>query len=96
MSAADVGGLVERLFFSAPLLYVGLVMTIDTAGFERLLQDLSTVLRTFQYRLQGSDWRSRLEVRRSAMEKLRPQRAIRWTGCVIAAFAFLHIVGVWS
>jgi hypothetical protein len=90
MTVADVAALVARLSLAAPVLYVGLCMALDPAGFISFLQQLARTL-------HGSVQRSRMfYVRQFHPWPVAPSlhRIFRSTGLVLVALAFLHIIGL--
>lgn len=83
-----------RLCLAGPLLYIGLVMTIDPASLGRSAEALAHALRTFEQRLNGVQWQEPL--RESGPVHLSPtvRNAVRFAGLVLTAFAFLHLTGL--
>jgi hypothetical protein len=51
MTSDELAGLFARFCFSAPLLYIGLRMSLDPADFVRSLEALAGVLDTFRERI---------------------------------------------
>ena len=92
-----VQALLQRLYFAGPLLYVGLVMAVDPVGFVGIFRALTEAVRDLDLNLRSG----RLDLRRQ--QWLATARnpvagdvanAIRLTGAVLSAAAFLILAGL--
>lgn len=90
----DVGAILVRLCSSVPLLYIGILMAIDPAGFVRFAEVLASVLRTFEHRLHGLQWQERLCEPDSARLPPRVRNAVRIAGLTLVAVALLPFAGL--
>lgn len=90
----DVGRLLARLVVDGPLVYIGLVMALDPAGFVRHTGMIAVALRNFEHRLQGREsqewWREQETVPAGRVTLL----GLRTVGWGLVASAFLHLAGI--
>ena len=82
-----------RLCVFGPLLYIGLAMAMDPAGFVTCSAMLGRVSRTFHHRLHGLHWQEPLWEPDSVGVSGKTLLAVRLAGLALAACAFLIIAG---
>jgi hypothetical protein len=83
-----------RLCLSGPLLYIGLLMAVEPASLGRSAEALAHVLRTFEQRLKGVQCQEPLPESGSVYCSPAVLKAVRLSGLILIAFAFLHLAGL--
>lgn len=53
VSPANTPAVITRLCFTAPLLFIAVLMVIDPEGFVRIIHSLEFTMRTFEQRIHG-------------------------------------------
>jgi len=90
----DFGWMLVRLCYAGPLLYIGLAMALDPAGFVRLLSNLARGIRSFQQQLQGLRGQP-LPGEGAPFAVSRGGRMVfQLAGAALALVALLHLMGV--
>jgi hypothetical protein len=90
----DVGPLLVRFFLSGPVLYIGLVMALDPAGFLRSLGMASVAIRNFENRLHGREQQEWWREMEPVPEGGAAHPGLRTVGWFLVATAFLHLAGI--
>jgi len=90
----QVEALVARLLFVGPLLYIGLSMAVEPAGFMTFLGMFARALRTFEQRLRGPGWQRWMFDPEPVDVSASGRNAVRITGMAIIAFAVLVGAGL--
>jgi hypothetical protein len=85
--------LLVRLCFSGPLLYIGLTMAMDPAGFVNSSAMLAGVLSTLAHRLRGLHGQEPLYGPGSVDVSGKTRFAVRFVGLALAACALLVLAG---
>lgn len=85
----DAGTILVLLLVFGPVVWAGLLMTIDPAKCARLLDGLAEDLSRFQHRRQ---WQAPL--RGPGLDSRGAQTMVRLAGLALAAFGLLHISGM--
>jgi len=90
----DFGLMLVRLCYSGPLLYIGLAMALDPAGFVANLGNLMQGIRRFEQHLQG--WRGQPQMGdvRFPSASRAVRTAFRMAGVALAVISLLHLTGV--
>jgi hypothetical protein len=85
------GPIFVRLWFTGPLLYLGLLMIIDPLGCVKSLEILTHALRTLEDRLRGVMW----QVREPNPVQVSPSGriAVQLAGFTLTSAAFLTLAG---
>jgi hypothetical protein len=80
-----------RLWITAPLLFVGLLMIMDPLGCVKSVEILTHALRTLEYRLRGVMW----HVREPDPVQVTPRGrvALQLAGFALTTAAFLTLAG---
>jgi hypothetical protein len=80
-----------RLWITAPLLFVGLLLMIDPLGCVKSVEILTHALRTLEYRLRGAVW----QVREPDPVQVTPRgrMAVQLAGFGLTTAAFLTLAG---
>jgi hypothetical protein len=88
----DAGTILIRLLVSSPLLFIGLSMAIDPAGFLLALTNAAQGIRGFERHLRGIPWYEPSP--EAGHGSARTRAAARFVGIVLSAWTFLYVVGV--
>jgi hypothetical protein len=94
MAAPHAPAFVMRLWIFGPLLYAGLFMAVNPAGFESFLDGLVSAMRNFEERLHGFPVGERRHLPGAAAFSPGVRKGIRWAGAVLALWAFLALAGI--
>jgi len=90
----DFGWMLVRLLYSGPLLYLGLAMALDPAGFISALGNLEQGIRRFDQHLQGLRGQPLIGEVRFPPVTPGVRAAFRIAGAALALIALLHLTGV--
>ena len=90
----DFGWMLVRLCYSGPLLYIGLAMALDPAGFLANLGNLMQGIRRFEQHLQGWRGQPQMDDARFPPASRAVRTAFRMGGVALALVALLHLTGV--
>lgn len=85
-----------RLCYAGPLLYIGLAMALDPAGFVANLGNLEQGIRSFQQNQQGLRGRPPQGATSQPSASRTVNAAFRVAGTALAVIALLHLIGVLS
>lgn len=92
MAWDQAGTLFTRLCICGPVLYIGLLMTINPAGFVTFSAMFAFVLRTFEQRFHGFSWQAPLHEPSPVNVSPGTRNAVRFTGVALSACALLLLV----
>ncbi len=92
MAWDQAGPFFARLSILGPLLYIGLWMTINPAGFMTFAAMFASALHTFGQRLHGFSWQEPLHEPDPVSISSGTRNAVRFTGVFLAACALLLLV----
>ncbi len=90
----DFGLMLIRLCYAGPLLYIGLAMALDPAGFVAGLGNLEQGIRNFQQSLQSMRREPLAGETATPVVSRFTSVAFRTAGALLAAVSLLHLVGV--
>ncbi len=91
MAPDTVTQLIARLFLAGPILYIGLVMSLDPDGFVRLLRVASGAMETLQERFRSYRTFLPPPIPVTGQISARASRWVRFCGVVLSVVAFLSI-----